>query len=41
LLRAVEQAEDRLELLPASPHRAGPVWSILVSYGIPQTGPPS
>ena len=41
LLRAVQQAEDRLELLPASPHRAGPVWSTLVSHGILQTGPPS
>ncbi len=41
LLRAVQQVEDRLELLPASPHRAGPVWSTLVSHGIPQTGPPS
>ena len=41
LLGAVQQAEDRLELLPASPHRAGPVWSTRVSRGIPQTGPPS
>jgi hypothetical protein len=36
LLRAVQQAEDRLELRPASPHRAGPVWSTPVSHGIPR-----
>ena len=31
--------EDRLELRPASPHRAGPVWSTPVSHRIPQAGP--
>jgi hypothetical protein len=39
LLRAVQQAEDRLELRPASPHRAGPR---LVHSGQPrhpQAGP--
>ena len=36
LLHAVQQAEDRLELLPASPHRAGPVWSTPVGHGIPR-----
>ena len=36
LLRAVQQAEDRLELRPASPHRAGPAWSTPVSHGIPR-----
>ena len=38
LLRAVQQAEDGLELRPAPPHRA---FLALVSHGIPQTGPPS
>ena len=39
LLRAVQQPEDRLELRPASPHRAGPAWSTPVSHSIPQAGP--
>jgi len=38
-LALAQQAEDRLELRPASPHRAGPVWSTPVSHGIPQAGP--
>jgi hypothetical protein len=36
LLRAVQRAKDRLELRPASPYRAGPVWPLRSATASPR-----